>query len=112
MGFILLVFSVNITIWNLSGLTIIMFSLNHCTAFPDSQVKLFINSSRDFSVHEIVLLSEKLHNSAFSIQIKRSLKKMLKILGPKIDPCGTPEYKTWEAVHILFIFTCFFLPFQ
>ena len=71
-----------------------MFSLNHCTAFSDSQVKLLINSSRDFSVHEIVLLSAKLYSSAFSIQSKRSLMKMFKRMGPKIDPCGTPDNKT------------------
>ena len=47
------------------------------------------NSSRDFSVHEIGLSSPKLCNSAFSIQSKRSLTKMLKRTGPKIDPCGT-----------------------
>ena len=46
--------------WNLSGFTIIMFSLNHCTAFSDSRVKLLINSSRNFSLHEIVLPSTKL----------------------------------------------------
>ena len=46
--------------WNLSGFTIIMFSLNHCTAFSDSKVKLLINSSRNFSLHEIVLPSTQL----------------------------------------------------
>ena len=64
--------------WNLSGFTIIMLSLNHCTAFSDSEVKLLINSSRDFSLHEIVLSSAKLCNSAFLIQSKRLLMKMLK----------------------------------
>ena len=70
--------------WNLSGFTIITFSLNHCTAFSDSEVKLLINSSRDFSVHEIVFSSAKLFNSAFSIESKISLIKMLKRMGPKV----------------------------
>ena len=58
------------------------------------RVKLLINSSRDFSVHERALSSAKLCNSAFSIQSKRSLMKMLKGMGPKTDPCGTPDNKT------------------
>ena len=45
--------------WNLSGFVIIMFSLNHCTGFSDSEVKFLINSSRDFSVQETVFLSAK-----------------------------------------------------
>ena len=59
--------------WKLSGFTIIMFSLNHGTAFSDSEVKLLISSSRDFLVHQTVLSSAKLRNSAFSIRSKRSL---------------------------------------
>ena len=82
--------------WNLSGFTIIMFSLNHCTAFSDSEVKLLINFSRDYEVHEIALSSAKLCNSAFSIQRQRSLIKMLKRTGPKIDPCRTPDNETWK----------------
>ena len=79
---------------------------NHCTAFSDSKIKLLINSSRDSSVHEIVLSSAKLCNSAFSVQSKRSLlMKMLKRNGPKIDPCGTPDNKTWKTLYVLFIFT-------
>ena len=80
--------------WNLSGFTIIMFSLNLCTAFSDSEVKILLNSSRDFSVHEIVLPSSKLCISAFSIQSKRSLIKMLRRIGPKVDLSGTLDNKT------------------
>ena len=97
---------------NLSGFTIIMSSLNHCTAFSDSEVKLLINFSRDFSVHEIVLSSAKLWKSAFLIHSKRSLMKMLKRMGPKIEPCGTPDNKTWKTLYVLFIFTFCFLPFN
>ena len=89
-----------------------MFSLNHCTASTDSEVKLLINSSGDFSVHEIVLSSAKFCNSAFSIQSKRLLMKMFKRMGPKIDPCGTQDNKTWKTLYVLFIFTFFFLPFK
>ena len=95
--------------WNLSGFTIIMFSLNHCTAFSDSEVKLLINFSRDYEVHEIALSSAKLCNSAFSIQSQRSLIKMLKRTGPKIDPCRTPDNETWKTLYVLFIFICYFL---
>ena len=66
-----------------------MFPLNHCTAFSDSKVKLLISSSRDFAVHEIVLLPVKLCNSEFSIQ-------MLKEMKPKINSCETPDNKTWK----------------
>ena len=96
--------------WNLSGFTVIMFSLNHYSAFPDSDFKLLINSSRDFSVHEIVLPSAKLCNSAFSIQSKRLLVKMLKRMKPKIDPPETPDNATWKTLYVLFIFTFFFHP--
>ena len=77
-----------------------MFSLNHCTAFSDSEVKLLINSSKDFLVHKIVLSSVKLCNSAFSIQSKRSLMKMLKRIRPKIDPCGTKDNKTCKTLYV------------
>ena len=88
--------------WNLSEFTIIMFSLNHFTAFSDSDVKLLINS-KDFSVHEIVLSSAKLCNSAFSIHSKRSLMKMLKRMGPKIHPCGTTDNKTWKTLYAVLV---------
>ena len=95
--------------WNLSGFTIIVFSLTHCTAFSDSEVKLLINSFRDFSVHEIIVLSlAKFCNSTFSIQIK-ILMKMLKRMGPKIDPCGTQVNKTWKTLYVLFTFIFSFL---
>ena len=71
--------------WNLSRFTTIMFSLKHYTAFSDSEVKLLICSSREFLVHEIVLSSAKFCNSAFLFQSKRSLIKILEIMGPKID---------------------------
>ena len=67
-----------------------------------------MNSSMDFSVHEIVLPSAKLCNLAFSIQNKRSLMKMLKGMGPKIRPRGNPDNVHLEDTiciiypHILF----------
>ena len=93
-----------IMVWNLSGFPIIMFFFNHCTAFSESEVKFSISSSEDFSVHEIVLPSTKLCNSAFSIRSKRSLMKILKRIGPKINPCGNPDNKTTCIIylHILF----------
>ena len=111
-GVILLVFSVNN-----NGLELIRaynhhVFLNHCTAFSDSEVKLLINSSRDFSVHEIVLSSAKFCNSAFAIQSKKSLVKMLKRMEPKIDPCGTPDNKTLKTLYVCFIFTFYFLPLK
>ena len=38
--------------------------------------------------------------------------KMLKRMGPKIDPCGTQDNKTWKALYVLFICTFSFLPFK
>ena len=80
-------------VWNLLGF-IITFFLNHCTAFTDSEVKLLINTSRDFSVHEIVLSSTKLCYSSSSTQSKRLLIKMLRRMGPKTEHCGTPDNET------------------
>ena len=98
--------------WNLSGFTMIMLSLTHCTAFSDSEVQFLIDSFRGFSVHEIIVLSlAKFRNSTFSIQIK-ILMKMLKRMGPKIDPCGTQDNKTWKTLYVLFICTFSFLPFK
>ena len=88
--------------WNSSRFTIIMFSLIHYTAFSDSEVKLLISSSKDFSVHEVVLSSAKLCNSAFSVQRKRSLMQMFKRMGPKIGPCGTPDNKTWKPLYYMY----------
>ena len=56
-----------------------------------------MNSSMDFSVHEIVLPSAKLCNLAFSIQNKRSLMKMLKGMEPKIRPRGNPDNNTFKT---------------
>ena len=96
--------------WNLSGFTIIVFSFTHCTAFSDSEVKLLIDSFRGSSVHEIIVLSlAKFRNSTFSIQIKILLMKMLKRMGPKIDPCGTQVNKTWKTLYVLFTFIFSFL---
>ena len=91
-----------IMVWNLSGFKIIMVSLNHCSAFSDSEVKLLINFCRDFSVHDKVLSTAELCNSAFSINEN----------GPKIDPCGTQSNKTWKTLYVLFIFTFCLLPFK
>ena len=40
------------------------------------------------------------------------LMKMLKRMGPKIDPCKTPDNKTWKTLYVLVIFTFYFLPFK
>ena len=93
--------------WNLSGFTIIMFSLNHCTAFSDSEVNLFINSSRDFSVHDIVLPSPKQCNLAFSIQSKRLLMKMLKRMGLKLILVELQIIKLGR--HYIYYFTLHFV---
>ena len=37
---------------------------------------------------------------------------MLKRMGPKIDPCGTSDNKTWKTLYVLLIFTFCFLPFK
>ena len=35
--------------------------------------------------------------------------KMLKRMGPKIDPCGTQVNKTWKTLYVLFTFIFSFL---
>ena len=38
--------------------------------------------------------------------------KMLKRIGPKIDPFGIPGNKTWKALYVLFNLTFCFLPYK
>ena len=72
--------------WNFSGLTII-FRLIQSTTFSDSFSKVVSSASFE----EIVLSSAKLYISDFCSVVSRSFRNMLNKIGPKMEPCGTPE---------------------
>ena len=44
-----------------------------------------------FEIEEIVSSSAKLYISEFSSFVSRSFRNMLNKIGPKMEPCGTPE---------------------
>ena len=77
--------------WNFSGSTIILFRLNQSTAFSDSFSKVVSSASFSFEIEEIILSSVKLYTSEFSSVVSRSFRNMLNKIGPKMEPCGTPE---------------------
>ena len=33
-------------------------------------------------------------------------------MEPKIYPCGTPDFKTWKTLYVLYIFTFVFPPLK
>ena len=76
--------------WNFSGLTII-FRLIQSTTFSDSFSKVVSSASFSFEIEEIVLSSAKLYISDFCSVVSRSFRNMLNKIGPKLEPCGTPE---------------------
>ena len=77
--------------WNFSELTIILFRLNQLTAFYDSFSKVASSVYFSFEIEEIALSSAKLYISEFSSVVSRSFRNMLNKIGPKMEPCGTPE---------------------
>ena len=42
----------------------------------------------------------------------RSLRNILKRIGPNIEPCGTPDKMFWKALEMLFILTFCFRSFK
>ena len=50
-----------------------------------------ISSFSELETQEIVLSSAKLWRSEFLIYMKRSFMNKLKRIGPRIEPCGTPD---------------------
>ena len=92
--------------WNLSGLTIILFSLNHFTAIFDSFFNVIKRLTMLFDAAEIVLSSTKLCGCDFFSTVSKSLKNILNNIGPSIERWDTPislkKYKNVINFHILF----------
>ena len=65
--------------------------VNYFIAHSDAFSNFLINSFKSSEKAKIVLSSTKLCKLAVLNQRNRSLMKMLKRSGPKIEPCGTPE---------------------
>ena len=42
----------------------------------------------------------------------RSLRRILKRIGPNTEPCGTPDKMFWNALKMLFILTFYFRSFK
>ena len=83
----------NTIVWNLSGFTIILLFLKHFTADSDSSFKIFKRSPVLFASAEIVLSYAKLYNCDFLKPVGRSLRNILKNIGPNTEPCGTHDNK-------------------
>ena len=64
-----------------------------------------INSCKSLEKAEIVLSSAKLCKSAVLNQRNRSLMKMLKSIGPNMEPYGTPESNSLKSLYVLLIST-------
>ena len=52
-----------------------------------------------------MLSSEKLCKLAVLNKRNRSLIKMLKKIGPNMEPCGTPESNSLKGLYVLLILT-------
>ena len=77
--------------WDLPGFTIMQLFVNHFIVHSDASSNLLINSCKSLEKAEMVLSSSKLCKSAVLNQRNRSLIKMLKRIGPNMEPCDTPE---------------------
>ena len=62
----------------------------------------------------MVLSLAKLFESDFLMHRNKSLRNILKRIGPNTDPCSTPDKMFWKAlkVKILFILTFCFRSFK
>ena len=87
-------FLFKIIVENLSALVIISFCLNQLTADSDScpkVFKVFKSPVKVLQVAVIVLSSAKLCKADFLMHRNKSLRNVLKRIGPNIEPCGTPD---------------------
>ena len=79
---------------SLIGFTIILFSLkSKSIVFSDSLSKVVNSMSLLLEIADIVLSPAKLYISDFFKVETRSLRSMLKRVGPKMEPWGTPDIK-------------------
>ena len=113
--FILMVVSVDyfdflrIIAWNFEGLAIIWLLLSHSIAILDSLLRISISWLRVLSAAESVWSSAKPCSFAFVININKSLINILKRIGPRMDPCGTPEKSSSNSISVIPILTLCFL---
>ena len=87
-------------------MTSISFCLNQLTADSDSCSKVFKSPVKVLQVAMMVFL--KLCKSDFLMHRNKSLRNILKRIGPNIEPCGTPDKMFWNALKTLFILTFYF----
>ena len=95
--------------WNLSGLTIMLLSLNQFMAQLLSDSKMLTRFFTVLAKLDKVLSSAKLWTDTLHRKKKKSLKKILNKIGPTIEPCGTPDFIVWKLLFMLLIFTHCFL---
>ena len=82
--------------WNLSGLTVILLSLNQFMAQLLSDSKMLTRFFTVLAKLDKVLSSAKLWTDTLHRKKKKSLKKILNKTGPTIEPCGTPDFVVWK----------------
>ena len=104
-GLILLLLLSVITAWDLSGFTIMQLFVNHFIAHSDASSDFSINSCKSLEKTEMVLSLAKLWKSAVLNQRDRSLIKMLKRIGPNMEPCGTLKSNSLKRLYVLLILT-------
>ena len=80
--------------------------VNHFIAHSHASSNFLINSCKSLEKAEMVSSSAKLCKSAMLNQRKRSLIKMLKKIGPNMEPCGTPESNSLKSLYVLFLTYC------
>ena len=85
--------------------------LNPSTADSDSFSSAWRGSFRFLQVTAMVLSSAKLCKSDFVSHKNKSFIKMLNRIGPRIDPCGTPESIVLKkTIYIVNFHTLFSMP--
>lgn len=97
---------INYDEWNLLGLTIMVFFLNQLIATSDAHSKFDIKFPKLSKIESMILSSGKLLIlliSVYLIHRNKSLMKILKRIGPKIEPCGTHN-KVSKICFILLVF--------
>ena len=76
---------------NLSELTIISFCFNQRTADLDSCSKVFKIPVKVLQMVEMILSPARLCRSDFLMHRNKSLRNILKRIGPNTETCGTPD---------------------
>ena len=80
--------------------------MNHFITHSDASSNILINSCKSLEKAEMVLSSAKLCKSVVLNQRNRSLMKMLKRIGPNMEPCGIPESNyLMKRLYVLLILT-------